>query len=718
MEILEQLRSFTDRLREKKNSSDTIVNSENLGSKTAQITTSPAAGAGTTNEDSMTKKLTKENQLAGGDAPVEQQINTFSEPDGDLEETPTEDAIPPVDETTGDTASKVKESLSRLFMELKTGPEGPTVSPEEIANAVVELAKDPDKLTEDITAAGGDSETDEEAPSAAVSGVPEIVPPEMESPEVPPTPEEAATEPQVIEDESPAIEDIIPAALEGESEAPDTDKSDDNEDDSDKDESDKEPKEKKEDSESEDTDEDKDSSDKDSDKEDDKEDDQEGDDTNKDDESSEDKDGETKEASLKAVKMCKDDEAYVVLWGNDNIKEATWVAYTLDRDPIFKVCANDAFPNNMLTATPSASLELPATFATYADYFTDESYGNELLDALANHGVEKTCEAARGTLVKRAQIGVSPISGGPSAGMQELQPAGTTEPAQPLDLPQQSEGGKDTQLNPTDNFNEDDAAKLTVGDFILSMLSPMIATEVYTPQEAMSELRNIFSDETAASAFEGALVERADHLTGDKSGTSEATKETSPEAAAQVSAPEDAPADANSAGSSPQKMAALVAENDRLRKEATLRIKVSMIQDFIHTELQRRGPNNTPLVPSVAYLEATGVPHEAAVEQEREAVLDKTRELVKLNETSWDVYMKTVLTHPVISPSFYDGETATAGQKKTASLSNSLAIFLANDNASRDASNPFSEELFKTKLTDLAFTKNSERKNQNSRNPF
>ena len=389
-----------------------------------------------------------------------------------------------------------------------------------------------------------------------------------------------------------------------------------------------------------------------------------------------------------------------------------WVVFDKEAGnaPILRVCGKDAFGESFYD-TPGED-EYPERYSSYGEAFMSEDYGRVLLNSIEQDGLQKVCELVNGKIVKQGQIGVSPTTGGPTA-MQERQPAGTTVPPAPLDAQNTpSEGGGDTNLNPSDpEMGKNKAPKVSVIEYILTNLAVQVANGVYTPQDVIQELKSTFTDEEASAQFMGALMERADNIAGDESGVSEQPGINQFNGPQVGSAQEMAP-----------KTAELIEELNELKtklasyeKEAVIRAKIASAVSFIRNEMQTRGANGKPLMPSVDYLVMTGMTKEAAVEKERELTYKKAEELIFLDDNAWKALYDTVMEVPPLNndsaPSGFMPKKASVDGD--ASGSKSLPIFMANDNSV--SAEDIDDSLFESNLTRIAREHNSMRAKRKQR---
>jgi len=432
-------------------------------------------------------------------------------------------------------------------------------------------------------------------------------------------------------------------------------------------------------------------------------------------EESEDEEGEEKKSGL----ILRETEKYAAVLYNSadsSPEKLEWVVFDKTSSaPVMRVLAKEAF-GDKLYSTPAPEDYPNHKFASYGEAFISEAYGDALLSAVESYGLDKACEAASGRIVKSAQIGVSPTTGGPTA-MQERQPVGSTTPTSPLGSGQEvSEGGQDVNLNPTQMGPADqEPSPVTVIDFMLGFLPYLVASGVYTPGEIVQELKDTFTDDDASARFIGALSEKAKSVK-ESLGVSEG--ENAPFDPGMLMGGAQPPQTGIQTEMPGAKMSELQAEVEQLRekvasyeKEAVLRAKVSSAVAFIRNEMQRRGANGKPLMPSVDYLVMTGMPKDAAIKEERELTYKKAEELVALDDLAWKALQDTVMQVPYLQDSGMEHiSEASQGVEKVA---HTLPIFMANDNSVNF--DGFDESIFESKLTQLAREHNAKRASKRAR---
>lgn len=416
-------------------------------------------------------------------------------------------------------------------------------------------------------------------------------------------------------------------------------------------------------------------------------------------------------------------------------EEDSWVVYQ-GKSPVMKVSAIQAF-GGFLNTKPAPG-EYPKPFNTYHDVFKSKDYGDVLIAQAGSQGIEKICEIVHGDLVKTAQIGpgsVEPMGGpGPRIPQSQPYPDGTTE----VDIKDQAatEGGDDSNFNPSEEAEQDmletGEDKLLITDILVSFLATFIANKDYNLDEIMNQLALVFSNEGSTGEFRGALKREAERLSeGSTEMEGEALDEQIPYDEVgpdQGGAPPPGGGGdmesqvAGSGGMNSDEMAGMKLSQvsdtkdaiiDNLLKERSLRMKIASAVEYIKSELQNRGIDNVPYVPTKEYLMAQGMTKEAAIEEERNLIYKQASELVALDEKGFEALDKFVKTMPMLEDTSVVKE---ASIEKSASIqSANFGLFLEND---PPVANKFEavlpDNLFEGRYTEVARQANAERKSRKS----
>ncbi len=406
-------------------------------------------------------------------------------------------------------------------------------------------------------------------------------------------------------------------------------------------------------------------------------------------------------------------------------KDPSKCVWTVKRGdtPVMKVSAKQAF-GDMLPLKPEPG-EYPRNYKSYGDVFTSKDYGTVLLHMAKTSGIEKACSAASGTLLKAAQVGPGSVQpyGGPGVHASEPQPfmQGTTAGLE--DQPQ-TEGGDDTNFNPSDAAEKDmlegAGESMLVSDELIAFLSILIANRQHSIDDVMNELAEIFSDEGSMAEFRGALKEHAEILA--KGSTDDNGQETDgnlpdvnfpPDGGVPFGGPEGmagGPQDDMGLGEPGMKTSSTKDDLiEYLLNERTARMKLASRVEFVRTHMQNRGPEGTPLVPSVDYLvNAEGLSKEAATQKELELTYGEAKKLMDLDESGWQVFQDAVMRHPVL----HTASVSDNKLEKTASSqsNNAIGIYMENDPPGGKYDNALPEELFETRYSKIARAANAARK--------
>jgi len=325
--------------------------------------------------------------------------------------------------------------------------------------------------------------------------------------------------------------------------------------------------------------------------------------------------------------------------------------------------------------------------------------------------------------------------GGPGVHASEPQPfmqgVGNDPAAAALQDQAPTEGGADTNFNPSDAAQEDMLGEgasevLLVTDCLISFLSILIANGQYSIDDVMNELSEVFTNEGSTAEFRGALKEHAEQLA---KGSTEEDEEPSDDNIPDINSPEAATAfgGPGSGGLGPEaqeqlgvgepgmKTSSIEREKDELLNyllaERSMRLKLASRVDWVREHMQNRGPEGTPLVPSVDYLvSVNGLSKEAAVEAERKATYHKAAELVQLDEDAWGLVQSAILSHPLIdsvgSQNFQKVASVQSGQ--------GVPIYLTNDSEGSHKFDFLPEALFETRHSSIARQENAKRKSTRS----
>lgn len=413
-----------------------------------------------------------------------------------------------------------------------------------------------------------------------------------------------------------------------------------------------------------------------------------------------------------------------------SVKDSYWEVKS-NNQSIMKVSGAQAF-GAYLDKKPNEK-DYPKSYATYGDVFKSKDYGDVLLYVAKNQGIKKACESANGTLlVKEAQIGPGSVSpqGGPGARATEEQPynQGITD----ISNQAPTEGGKDTNFNPSAAAEEDmlngGEEKLMVSDMLIGFMAMLIANRDYSVDEIMNELATTFTDEGSTAEFRGALKEKAENYasgsTADEeeldpqldidtatSGVDDGSMGAagmSPDAKPNAMAGDEAVSEGGMKVGAEKKIAELEQVVDHLLEKDSLRMKVASCVEFVKTHMQTRGVDNVPVVPTAEYLMDTqGLNKEAAVAEETKLVYEKAKELVHLNDAGWKQLTDNLnILHVVEKTASIT--TSQEGLGKSASKI-SLGLFMENDVATSKFDHVLPEDAFKTRVTDTARKANAER---------
>jgi hypothetical protein len=225
-------------------------------------------------------------------------------------------------------------------------------------------------------------------------------------------------------------------------------------------------------------------------------------------------------------------------------------------------------------------------------------------------------------------------------------------------------------LNPntedTKLFESEDPSKVLITDLIINWLAPEIANGTYTIDEIKTELEATFTDEEAKNEFIGQLTQKADSYETDANESAIKEEQKATQGAMNQAAPagnntfEPSSAQGNvipptgnmltAQASIEEELARKDAQIQNLAEERSIRFQVKRALDFIKDELQTRGFNGEPLLPTVDYLVKTnGIAVSEAEEITKNAIKDKVKELVELNDTAWNLYCDSVYKIPKLS---------------------------------------------------------------------
>jgi hypothetical protein len=386
----------------------------------------------------------------------------------------------------------------------------------------------------------------------------------------------------------------------------------------------------------------------------------------------------SEELMLHERKACVKGDIEARFYPHKERSKASWVVKVAGATRL-RVRAGKAFPELDRRPAPG-ELGVKQNYPTYYHAFASEQYGQSLLEAVSKVGVVKTASLCAGTLVKQSQVGgIMPQTSTAYDPTAEQNPKPNTSAPPTTSVPKgEPEGVGDPNMNPSKDaedsgWNMEDPKKMLVSDIILSIMAPFAANGDYSVDEIVDECKAVFGDDEAVEEFKGALAQMAENMTDETKDVAPDTdgannsnvlptgamgtlpKSTTPAVGAAGEVGNPAPPAPTSSmpvlAALEKKIAQLEKENadykgqvEKLARERTLRFRFQAAREFVENEMVPRG-----LVPSVRQIMQDNplIPKEAAMQQVKEIIIEKAKNLVRMEPKSLEIHMSTIRDLPI-----------------------------------------------------------------------